>query len=329
MSMYYFYFTLVLIIVELAYFRLARHYGILDHPNDRSLHEKPTIRGGGIIFYLAALLCYAITGQPDGYFIMALSLVSLVGFLDDIKSLGSTFRLLIQCAAFTLALYHIDFSNVPVWTIPVIFITAVGALNTFNFMDGINGITGGYGLVAIATFVYINTSVVHFTGNDFLFSAAVALLIFCYFNFRSRAVCFAGDVGSMSIGFIVLFLVIKLIATTGNFSFVFLLMVYGIDSVLTIIHRLIRKENILQAHKLHLFQVTVNAYKIPHPAMSIIYTVIQLAVNCAVISSLGFTLSTQYLIGVGFALVLAAIYVIIKMRLNRNSQFSRATTNTQ
>ena len=313
-------FLLVLIALELAYFRIARVFGILDHPNNRSLHDLPTIRGGGIIFYLSAALFYTITFRPGPYFMVGLTLVSLVGFIDDVRSLSTGVRLLAQCLAFALVMFELDVSRVSSLMIILIFIVSVGALNTFNFMDGINGITGGYGLVSLGSLLFVDIYTIHFNEVDFLYTVIMALAIFCYFNFRKKAICFAGDVGSMSIGFIILFLLVKLIILSDNYVFIFFLSVYGVDSVLTIIQRLLRKENIFKPHKLHLFQVLVNQYNIPHVQMSLAYALLQLAINIILLLSLSLSLGYQYLIGTCIILLLISTYVFTKSKLLRTDQ---------
>ncbi len=314
-SLYYLFFAAVLIGVELLYFRIARSYKILDHPNTRSLHERPTIRGGGIIFYLAALLFYAITLRPSPLFIVSLTLVSVVGFIDDVRNLNIIVRFLVQFIAIALMYFDMDMSATSNFVIILFFIVSVGTLNTFNFMDGINGLTGGYGLVALGSLLYISLHEIHFVEYDFILAIMTALLIFCYFNFRKKAVCFAGDVGSLSIGFIVIFLIVKLITLTGNYTFVFLLSVYGVDSVLTIMHRLIRKENIFKPHKLHFYQVMVNTYGISHVMMSCMYVTIQLLINLILIMSMDLRIGYQYIIGFCLALILGVVYVFFKLRV--------------
>ncbi len=315
-NIYYIIFFVALVVLELLYFRVARYYCILDHPNNRSLHEKPTIRGGGIIFYLSAALFFAITIRPSYYFIVALTLVSLVGFIDDVRSLSSVARFLVQCLAFLLIMMDLDLSAVSYFMIVIIFVVSVGALNTFNFMDGINGLTGGYGFVALASLLYVNHYKIHFIDSDFVIAIAMAVMVFCYFNFRKKAVCFAGDVGSLSIGFIIIFLLIKLMTTSGNYAFVFLLSVYGVDSVLTIIHRILRKENIFKPHKLHLFQWMVHYFKISHLQMSTAYASLQLLINIILILSLSLSLMNQYFVGICIILLLTIAYICI---LNRKS----------
>lgn len=145
-------------------------------------------------------------------------------------------------------------------------------------MDGINGITGGYSLVILAALAYINKEIAPFVEEGFIYTVICSVLVFCFFNFRKRAKCFAGDVGSVSIAFILLFLIGKLILQTEDFSWIVLLSVYGVDSVLTIIHRLMLHENIGLPHRKHMYQILANELKVPHVVVSLMYMAVQVII---------------------------------------------------
>ena len=104
---------------------------------------------------------------------------------------------------------------------------------------------------ALTTLSVANT----FVNADFIYTVVCSVLVFCFFNFRKKAKCFAGDVGAVSIAFILLFLIGRLIIETEDFSWIVLLSVYGVDSVLTIIHRLMLHENIGLPHRKHLIRL--------------------------------------------------------------------------
>ncbi len=172
-------------------------------------------------------------------------------------------------------------------------------------MDGINGITGGYSLVILAALAYVNKEVVSFVEADFIYTVICSVLVFCFFNFRKRAKCFAGDVGSVSIAFILLFLIGRLIIETEDFSWIVLLSVYGVDSVLTIIHRLMLHENIGLPHRKHLYQIMANELKIPHVMVSSIYMAVQAIIIVGYIMCLGY--GYWYLAGI--ILLLCILYI--------------------
>lgn len=270
--MYYLIILVLLFLAELFYFRIADKYNIIDKPNERSSHTRITLRGGGIIFYLGALV-YFLTSQFEyPWFMLALTLVTVISFVDDIRSISQGLRLVFHFTAMGLMFYQWELFTLPWWTVVVALIACTGIINAYNFMDGINGITGGYSLVVLGALAFINHWVVSFVEPGLIYTMLCAVLVF---NFRKRAKCFAGDVGAVSIAFIILFLIGKLIIDTEDFSWIVLLAVYGADSVLTIVHRLMLHENIGLPHRKHLYQIMANELKIPHVAVSLTYMVVQ------------------------------------------------------
>lgn len=266
----------VLLAAELLYFRIADKLNIIDKPNERSSHTRITLRGGGIIFYLGALAYFIISGWEYPWFIGGLTLIAGISFMDDVHSVPNRIRLLCHFAAMLLMFYQLGLlTEFPWWYIIVALVVCTGIINAYNFMDGINGITGGYSLVVLGTLAIINNRISTFIEPDFLYISLLGVCVFCLFNFRKKAKCFAGDVGSVSIAFIILFALGKLILETGDLSYIGLLAVYGVDSVLTIIHRLMLKENIFQPHRKHAYQLLANELKWPHIAVSTLYMMVQ------------------------------------------------------
>ena len=253
--MYYLLILVLLFLAELFYFKVADRCNIIDKPNERSSHTKVTLRGGGIIFYFGALAYFLTSGFEYLCFLLALTLVTFISFVDDIKSTGQMTRLLFHFSAMAMMFYQWGLFSLSWWWIVIALIVCTGIINAYNFMDGINGITGGYSLVILAALAYVNKEVVTFVEADFIYTVICSVLVFCFFNFRKRAKCFAGDVGSVGIAFILLFLIGRLIIQTGDFSWIVLLSVYGVDSVLTIIHRLMLHENIGLPHRKHLIRL--------------------------------------------------------------------------
>lgn len=269
--------------IELIYFRIAFAYRIIDIPNQRSSHNKFTIRGGGIIFPIAVLVWWVLGGFQNPWFVAGLFTVSAVSFIDDINHLQSKIRFF----AHTLSIGLIVF-QVPVemdWYFYfLILLLAIAAINAWNFMDGINGITGGYSLVTVGTLYYINEHLYSFADSRLLMVVMLSLLVFNFFNFRKSARCFAGDVGSVSIAFIICFFLIRLIAESGNLLFLALILFYGLDTITTIFFRLIRREDIFKAHRSHFYQFLVNEQKLPHLAVASFYSAIQFMINLVVVS---------------------------------------------
>ena len=273
--MYYLVILVLLFSAELFYFKLADKCNIIDKPNERSSHTKVTLRGGGIIFYFGALAYFLTNHWEYSWFIVALTLITFISFVDDIRSTSQGLRLVFHFSAMALMFYQWGLFSLSWWWIIIALIICTGIINAYNFMDGINGITGGYSLVVLVALAYINSEITTFVESALINTVLCSVLVFCFFNFRKKAKCFAGDVGSVSIAFILLFLIGKLILTTGDFSWIILLSVYGVDSVLTIIHRLMLHENIGLPHRKHMYQLMANELKMPHVVVALIYMVAQ------------------------------------------------------
>ena len=300
----------LLFVAELFYFRVADRFNIIDKPNERSSHTRVTLRGGGIIFYFGALAYFLTSGFEYPLFMLALTLVTFISFVDDIKSTRQVTRLLFHFSAMGLMFCQWGLFSLPWWWIVIALIVCTGIINAYNFMDGINGITGGYSLVVLTALAIINAEIIPFVEGDFIYTVICSVVVFCFFNFRKRAKCFAGDVGSVSIAFILLFLLGKLIIQTGDFSWIVLLSVYGVDSVLTIIHRLMLHENIGLPHRKHLYQLMANELKIPHVVVSSVY----MAVQATIIIGYLFCLNHGYLYLSVVVLLLGLVYICFMKR---------------
>jgi len=299
----------ILFVVELSYFRIADHFNIIDKPNQRSSHTQITLRGGGVIFYIGMLIYFTVEGFQFPWFIIGLTLISAISFADDLKPQSSKLRLIIHLIAMICLFYQWDLFHLPWYYTILSLILCIGILNAYNFMDGINGITGGYSLVVAVAFWYVNSFQISFIDNQLIYILILSLLVFNFFNFRKKAKCFAGDVGSISIAFILIFILGKLVIKTYDFSYLILFVVYGVDSILTIIHRLILKENIFEPHRKHLFQLMANELKISHLLVTGIYMLLQTVII------VGFLfIKTKYLYLAVVIVVLSMLYVSIKRR---------------
>ncbi|MCI3936836.1 glycosyltransferase family 4 protein [Chryseobacterium aahli] len=282
--------TTFLFISMLVYFKIADKYNIIDKPNHRSAHTQITLRGGGIIFPISFILfcLFNLNETINHYWSFGLGLLAIctVSFIDDIKPLSNRIRLSVHLISVILLLYFTGaFSLMPYWVWPILFILIIGTLNAYNFMDGINGMGGTYSLVTLAALLYINKEVVIFTENDFIIYPILASLVFLFFNFRKKAKCFAGDIGSMGMGFCVIGLITLLIMKTQDYKYILLLSIYGMEVVLTIIERLLLKENIFEAHRRHLYQLFANEKKVSHLIISSVYAVLQVLINIFLINS--------------------------------------------
>ena len=300
--MMYFAVFLILFVLALVYFKIADRYNIIDKPNHRSAHTEITLRGGGIVFPIAFLMFFITStwgklvhlplhdqvaeNQNELLFGIGLLLLCTISFLDDLYDLSSKIRIVFHFISVTLLLAFLNaFVLLPIWAIPVLYILIIGILNAYNFMDGINGITGLYSLVTLLSLLYVNQNMVSFVDGDFIIYPVLACLVFLFFNFRKKAKCFMGDVGSMGIAFWIIALIGLLILKTENFKYLFFLTIYGVEVVFTILERLKLKENIFEAHRRHLYQLFANEKKVSHLIISSFYAMIQLLINVFLINS--------------------------------------------
>lgn len=300
-----------LVLLELAYFRVADRFNIIDKPNLRSSHSSIVLRGGGIIFLFGAWLFWMLFGFQYSWFILGLSMVGLISFVDDIRSLPDSARLIVQFVAMGLMFYQFGILNLNDWWIVIVaLIVSVGIINAYNFMDGINGITGGYSISVLLPLIYLNAKI-QFIDMPYLYVVGLSLLVFCFFNFRRKAKCFAGDVGAISMAFMLLFALGLLMLKTQDFSYLVFIAIYGADSILTICHRIQLHENLGEAHRKHAYQLMANELKMPHVTVSLIYMALQLAVSAGLIF-----LPMNHYVYLGLVIVvLAAAYLLF---MNKN-----------
>ena len=302
---------MILLVLELLYFRIADKCNIIDKPNERSSHSTIVLRGGGIIFTLGLWVWAAFSGFGYPWFLVAVTLIAGVSFVDDIRSLPDSVRLVAQFVAMGLMFYQLDILHLEMWWVVLLaLIVCVGASNIINFMDGINGITGGYALASLIP-IYILNRELGFVEESLVMTVILADVVFCLFNFRpkGKAKCFAGDVGSIGIAFILLFVIGLLITTTGDVTYLIFLLVYGVDGCLTIIHRIMLHEKLGEAHRKHVFQLMANELKIGHVKVSLMYTGLQLVTSLGFVFLAPNTLLAHWLYLIGVLLILTIAYV--------------------
>ena len=315
---------ILLLVVELLYFKIADKFNIIDNPNERSSHSSIVLRGGGVIFSLS-MVAWAVMMLVQGEsqtvleylpFLCGLLFVAGVSFVDDVHSLPDSVRLVAQFTAMALMFWSMGIMHWNMWWIVLVaLVVCVGATNVINFMDGINGITAGYSLAVLLPLVLLNRELA-FVDSSFLVVAILGVLVFCVFNFRpkGKAKCFAGDVGSIGIAFIMLFAIGRLVVQTGDVTYLVLLLVYGVDGCLTICHRILLHENLGEAHRKHAYQLMANELKIGHVKVSLLYMFMQLAVSLGFIYLCPDTVAAHWGYLAGAVVVLAVAYVLFKKK---------------
>lgn len=312
----------ILLLLELIYFKIADKFNIIDKPNERSSHSTIVLRGGGIIFLLGAWVWSIAFGFQYPWFLLGLTLVAGVSFIDDIHSLPDSVRLVVQFTAAALAFYQLgmlsgewfETNGVLVGGLLILLalIVYVGATNVINFMDGINGITAGYALAVLVPLALVSDA----ADLSLIAVSVLSVLVFCIFNFRpkGKAKCFAGDVGSIGIAFIMLFMIGKVIIASGDLTYLIFLLVYGVDGVLTICHRIMLHENLGEAHRKHAYQLMANELKIGHVKVSLLYMAMQLMVSLGFIYVCPSTVLAHWMYLLGAFVLLAVAYVLFKKK---------------
>lgn len=314
----------MLLVAELIYFKIADNFNIIDKPNERSSHSSVVLRGGGVIFSLA-MMAWAIMMTVQGEwsvvivylpFLVGLLLVATVSFWDDVESLPDSVRLVVQFGAMALMFWSMGIIHWNMWWITLVaLIVCVGATNVINFMDGINGITAGYALAVLVPLMLLNNAV-EFIAESYLVVAIIGVLVFCIFNFRpkGKAKCFAGDVGSIAIAFIMLYAIGRLVVLTQDVTYLIFLLVYGVDGCLTICHRILLHENLGEAHRKHAYQLMANELKVGHVKVSMLYMGIQLIVSLGFIYLCPNTILAHWIYLITAILILSVIYVLFKKK---------------
>ena len=311
--------AVLLLVLEWVYFKIADKFNIIDKPNLRSSHSTIVLRGGGIIFLFGAWLYAAFYGFTCPWFLLGLTMLGGISFADDIHSVSNKFRLIVHFVAMTLMFYQWGILLPEYWWVVIIaLIVCTGIINAYNFMDGINGITAGYSLAVLIPLALVNINGV-FVEQSLIISTILASLVFCIFNFRpkGKAKCFAGDVGSIGIAFIILFLLGNVMIETTDITWLIFLLVYGVDGCLTIVHRIMLHENLGEAHRKHAYQIMANELKVGHVKVSLLYTVMQLVISLGFIYLCPDTMFAHWLYLVGVSVVLAIAYILFMKKYYR------------
>lgn len=302
----------LLVIAELVYFKIADKCNIIDKPNERSSHTRIVLRGGGIIFVIGFWIWSAFNGFQYPWALAAVTLAAGISFVDDIHSLPDSVRLVAQFAAMFMVFQEIGMLHWDMWWMVLLgLIVCVGATNIYNFMDGINGITAGYSLAVLMPLSLLNLKD-EFVNESLIVVIIMSVLVFSFFNFRpkNKAKCFAGDVGSVGIAFILLFMIGCLIMKTNDITWLTFLLVYGVDGCCTIIHRIMLHENLGEAHRKHAYQLMANELGMSHVVVSLIYMALQLVISLVMVYLIPDTPLAHWIYLIVVGLLLVGAYVL-------------------
>lgn len=309
---------LILLLIALVYSRLAIRYNIVDKPNERSSHTNVTVRGGGILIPIAALFWWMAYDFQHNWMVLGILVISGISMLDDMYTISSRIRFAVQFLALSMAFYDLDVFTQIHWAgLPLLYFVSLGIINAINFMDGINGITGLCGLVFFGGLLAVNAYKELFDEN-LIHYEIMALCVFLLFNLRKKALMFAGDIGSISMAYLIIYFLTQWYLVEPTWTLVLFLAIYGGDSVMTIFIRLKNRENVFKPHRSHLYQLFANQAKKDHVIISLVYALLQIAVNFFLFIYPQSTPSTMT--GLGLLIGLGIVYLIIKFLLEKKYQ---------
>lgn len=315
--MIYIFTLIILFVIELLYLKIADRFNIIDKPNERSSHTKITIRGAGIIFYVASIIYFIDTDYQYPWFFLGLTLLTYISFLDDIRGVHPTARLTVHLASVLLMVYEFGIFNYPWYYLVLAFVFTIGVINAYNFMDGINGMTAFCTLIMGGLLLYVNTKI-NYIEQDFLIYTLLGVVVFGFFNFRKQAACFAGDVGPAVLSFMLLFALGKLILKTGDFTYILFLGVYGIEIGWSVARRIYQGYHIFEPHRTFLLHMLSNEVGYSSLLVSIAYGLVQLALGAAVIYIVQFDASIQWSFAIALLSALSAFYLVLKQYIFNN-----------
>lgn len=278
------FFILALVIIACIhlYIRVARQFSwkVLSQTRDHS--GKRVVSGAGFIFPLSIFLIFLISETVVfEFWMIGLLCLSFLSWLDDFNNLPAISRLVIH--VFCIASWFLEapgFEASWFWMAIVLFL-GTGWINAFNFLDGINGMLVLTSLISLGTFYFVGETT---SLSILIISQMITVLILAFFNLRKKAIAFAGDVGSITMGFFLGYLMWHLIRTTGNWEYILFFIIFLIDAGMTMLIRLIKKENIFKPHEQHLYQIIGKCHPGSVLMISSMYALSQLIINIILIA---------------------------------------------
>ncbi|MDA8896055.1 hypothetical protein N9J24_01580 [Bacteroidia bacterium] len=317
-------------LAAIVFMRLANFWGLVAHPNSRSSHGTPTVTGMGVLVPIAVLVYYLWQPQALSWgFVLGFTIVSVISFIDDVYFLKHSLRLIFQCIGLGLMILHLPFqsSGIEIMAIgTAALILGIGVINAYNFMDGVNGMLTLHSILVLLSFLFLNENLIDFENNsraftdsDFIINLIIPLTIFAIFNVRVHAKAFIGDVGAISIAFVILYLMFSLLLQSGNYAYLLLFSIFGADAGLTVCYKLILGENIFVPHRDFVFKKLVHIKKLSHLRVSLYYLSAQAVINLVIIFIVPQhpKLSSQLSILFIGTVVLIAAYITLQHQMNK------------
>ena len=275
--------AVLLTCIEWCMVWIGRKYRLGPAVSPRSMHRQFTPTGGGIVWVVAALIGIVILwnwAQTGTWiFFFGIIFLAIISYIDDIHPLPPVPRLISQIIVMTLTFKQLFYPQAIDIYLIVIF-CGVGIINAINFLDGICGMLALYGIVITGSLIYALS--LHSTPSTEYFLPLLIIVligqaIFAVFNLRDTV--FAGDLGSITLGYILVSATITLILATRDGSYIVFFSVCIFDTGLTTLHRLFSGYSILQPHRTNIYQLLTIQYKLPQVVVSIIYALLQMLIN--------------------------------------------------
>lgn len=318
------------------FLKFAHAFGFVAHPNDRSSHGAPTVTAMGVLIPISVIIYnFWRPGDISSGFFYGFLLVSLISFIDDIYFLKHSLRLICQIVGLGLMIYELPFQSDGVEMISIGLagmLLGIGVINAYNFMDGVNGMLTLHCIAVLLSLLYLNETYSSveglakpFASSAYIINVIVPLVIFSFFNVRAHAKAFIGDVGAISIAFIILQLMFLLLLNSGNYTYLLLFSVFGADAGLTVCYKLILGENIFVPHRDFVFKKLVHIKGLSHLKVSLYYLLFQVLINAAIIFLVPAhpKLSSQLAILFIGTLFLISLYIYLQHKLNRLESISK------
>jgi len=318
----------------------AKKLGLVDIPNERSMHKKVTPRGAGIAFVLPVLLVVILFDleyfKTYYYIYLAIAIVFIAGAWDDVKDISPKLKFLFIFVS-SLLLYVNDFAIVslgtyvgyelilPTWLVfPFTFFAIAGYTNALNLMDGLDGLAASLSLVMFVTFLTIGLE-----HNDALLISlssffTVTLLAFSWFNWNPAKI-FMGDSGSLALGMVISILAIQAMQHVTPISALFIIAMPVLDTFIVMTRRIQRGNSPFKADKNHMHHFLFNV------KADIRYTVIILVLMQIVFSIIGYQLnpSNEFLSLILFMIIFYLYLNLFDQRLKRRQRHDTIENHTQ
>ncbi|WP_415407828.1 glycosyltransferase family 4 protein [Sulfurovum sp. CS9] len=318
----------------------SKKLGLVDVPNERSMHKKVTPRGAGIAFVLSVFLLVILFNfghfKTYYYIYLAIGIVFIAGAWDDMKNISPKIKFIFiffssillyvnELAIYSLGTYFGYEIVLPVWFVfPFTFFAIAGYTNALNLMDGLDGLAASISIVIFVTFLVIGIE----HGDELLITLSslftVTLLAFLLFNWNPAKV-FMGDSGSLSLGIVIAILAIHAIEYITPASVLFIIALPILDTFIVMTRRMQRHISPFKADKNHMHHFLFNVKG------DVCYTVIILVLMQMVFSIIGYQLdpSNEFLSLILFMILFYLYLNLFDQRLKRRTKYDKIETNTK